>query len=886
MPLVAILSTVVVEGPLALRTRRLEAARSGEIGMQIVTLPQLAARLAGGFARPAQGRPLDEAARAALGQADLTALAPLRDLPGMVRALVRTLERLWRADVALGPQAEDARLRDLAALDAHVRAALPRGMLAPPDLVRAATARVALAPQVLGPVRFEHVHELPPVWRPLVAAIAEVTPLAWSAAAGSGGAPEDLAPALAPPRPAARLVACADPQHEVVEALRWARALMADQGVRPAEIAIVAASPEPWDDHLLALSAAADFPVHFSHGVPLLATRDGQACAALADVLAHGLSQERVRRVLGHGAGRAPMLFDLPARPLAEVRRQALLGDLGQWRRALEMARSERDDGVDPEAALLPALELMAKGLAVAEAAGGQLLPSSAAAHWSAALAAAPAVALGFSLQASRVGDGRDPGANVVWAPARHLVGAPRPWVRMLGLTARAWPRPDLSDPLLPEHILALDPQAPISRAEADRRAFEAIAGAASAELVLSYGRRSRQGGRQAPSPLAAGDAEATVLRRMRVPEHAFSEADRLRARPAEAADTPALARAQTCWRARRAGALSPYDGLLRADHPAILRVLAQPQSPTSLRRLLRDPLGYVWSYVLRWRDGVHPASPLALDDRAFGDLVHLLLQHAVNALEPVPGFGRASEGETQSALNAAMTSIGQTWPLERATPPPLLWRYTLELARAFAWRALTLDGTFAPGTRSWTEIEFGDPNGPAAEADAPWDPRAPVLVSGTELTIRGAIDRLELSADDRGARVTDYKTGLPPKNPAAMVLAGGAELQRVLYAIAVRQHRPDARAQARLVFLNDETPIPHRLAGDELEAAIEQAVGALRAGVDLMRRGVALPGPDAETDWSPSRLPLPAVGEMYRAIKQPAFGRAFGAFDAVWRLR
>ena len=38
--------TVIVEGPLAFRMRRIAAARQGEAGVQIMTLPQLAARLA------------------------------------------------------------------------------------------------------------------------------------------------------------------------------------------------------------------------------------------------------------------------------------------------------------------------------------------------------------------------------------------------------------------------------------------------------------------------------------------------------------------------------------------------------------------------------------------------------------------------------------------------------------------------------------------------------------------------------------------------------------------------------------------------------------------------------------------------------------------------
>lgn len=45
--------SVAVDGPLALRMRRLDAAREGATGRQILTLPLLAARLAGGFIAPA-----------------------------------------------------------------------------------------------------------------------------------------------------------------------------------------------------------------------------------------------------------------------------------------------------------------------------------------------------------------------------------------------------------------------------------------------------------------------------------------------------------------------------------------------------------------------------------------------------------------------------------------------------------------------------------------------------------------------------------------------------------------------------------------------------------------------------------------------------------------
>jgi len=76
------------------------------------------------------------------------------------------------------------------------------------------------------------------------------------------------------------------------------RALLADGKARPEEIAIAAASPADFDDHMLALSQDANLPIHFVQGVKAVTTADGQTAAALADVLVKGISQERVRRLL------------------------------------------------------------------------------------------------------------------------------------------------------------------------------------------------------------------------------------------------------------------------------------------------------------------------------------------------------------------------------------------------------------------------------------------------------------------------------------------------------------------------------------------------------------------------------------------------------------
>ena len=107
-------------------------------------------------------------------------------------------------------------------------------------------------------------------------------------------------------------VSAATAYHEAVEAMRWVRQLLASGRAEPAEIAIASATPADYDDHLLALRADASLDLHFVHGVKVTASREGQAAAALADILLRGLSQTRMRRLNTLLRGYAGPFADLP----------------------------------------------------------------------------------------------------------------------------------------------------------------------------------------------------------------------------------------------------------------------------------------------------------------------------------------------------------------------------------------------------------------------------------------------------------------------------------------------------------------------------------------------------------------------------------------------
>ncbi len=85
--------TIIVGGGTAGAALRLEAARHGWHGVEIRSIEQVAARLAGGFLQPIDADVLGDAAGAAIAAVsaeELGDLGDIADLPGLPMALAAT----------------------------------------------------------------------------------------------------------------------------------------------------------------------------------------------------------------------------------------------------------------------------------------------------------------------------------------------------------------------------------------------------------------------------------------------------------------------------------------------------------------------------------------------------------------------------------------------------------------------------------------------------------------------------------------------------------------------------------------------------------------------------------------------------------------------------
>ena len=428
--------TVITHSRLAWRHERAQAAAASHHGLQALPIEGLAARLAGGFLQPIDPDALKAAVTKALS-ADLGDLDRIKDLPGFPRAAAATLSKAWAAGLDLAHLAATAepeaasRLAAVARLEEEVLRHLPLSMCRPADLVSAALARASYARVLFGRIAVLGRTEMSPVWRPLLAALAAETDVQWIA--GPRHVPpwvhELGIPVVEAPRetPEIRTESCASPRHEALEALRWARELIASGRARPEEIAIAAASPEEWDDHFLALGDMSGLDLHFVHGRKVLTTPDGQLAAAIADVLLRGFSHTRMIRLVSLLRRHGKLLGALPPDWAQALPADAPLLDAARWRQVLSTLtpRSFRDGG-DHAPALRELVDILARGLKRAAEIGELLLKGRSLAIWRKALTEGPPEALDVTLTSLRLPDDVAPEAAIIWAPAAALAAVPR----------------------------------------------------------------------------------------------------------------------------------------------------------------------------------------------------------------------------------------------------------------------------------------------------------------------------------------------------------------------------------------------------------------------------------------------------------------------------
>lgn len=882
--------TVIVNGRLALRAERLRAAREGAQGRQVLAVEHAAERLAGGFVKTVDMRTLRRAVSEAAPEVALGDLDTIKDLPGFPAAGASTLMKLWLSDAAEGDLGNHPRMQALARLDEAVTAKLPAHLLKPNEILKRATERSSRAAAVFGSVVFRGMTDLHPVWHPLLQHVSSVARIVWDA--GPRQVPDWTAGTGAEilTRPAARrtaentrAVSCSTPAHEAEEAVRWVRKLLA-QGIPAGEIAVATCNVGRYEDHLRAADRASGIGFHYSRGFPSTWTEEGQAAAALADLVSEkGLEQARIRRLV-EACIRHQRFADLPDDWGDLVPEGATLSRIEYWDAALSKPKAQ-----PLKHAIGPVLkEIAAFGGKIEDAMrlAEMVLPPAALAVWEKAMADGPPAASNLTIGSVRVADRSDPSSSPCFMSAEEFAAAPRRHVWLLGLSSRDWPRRDREDPLLPSYVVDQRILRPLSPSEADRRDF-ATAWRAAEEVVMSWPRRGADGRLQAVSHLVRDhasesglpfpDAGVDRLARCAPPSSPASLTELQAVRKDDFAESPQGSRASACWRAWHSRELTAYDGLVDAGDPAVKEAVAKAQSATSLRLMLSDPLGYVWKYCLGFSVPDTDDGLIGMSPRLFGSLLHETLRIAVDALDGPkgPGLGSADGQAVRFQVHKAAMTVKAKMETSQPVPPKLLWKGAVAKVEELAVDALT---AYVPleGQKSYAEVPFGGARDPSETRPRPWNCQQDVFIPGTRIRVQGVIDRLDFSGDGRVARVIDYKTG---KESNHGLIDGGQEIQRPLYAVAVKALTEGVEQVSSSLHYVATGGIHEN---EEIDRAVSLVSEAALNAVAGLENGKAIPGP-ADLATREFIFAMPANYLQYLERKAVALEEARGPTADVW---
>jgi hypothetical protein len=205
-----------------------------------------------------------------------------------------------------------------------------------------------------------------------------------------------------------------------------------------------------------------------------------------------------------------------------------------------------------------------------------------------------------------------------------------------------------------------------------------------------------------------------------------------------------------------------------------------------------------------------------------------------------------------------------------------------LQATRKVATAALTYRLDRLPNQKSWTEIPFGMTDG-RGRSQLPWDPTLSVEIPGTGVVIQGQIDRLDLSGDNRQARVIDYKTGRLSRDMADVVLKGGTELQRCLYAFAVRTLLgPKVKVEAALLYPKAADGDQAMFPLDDIQGALDTLAAAIACARTNIEKGLALPGIDVGDTFNDYAFALPA-NPSYLTRKRSVANKHLGDAIKIW---
>lgn len=255
-------------------------------------------------------------------------------------------------------------------------------------------------------------------------------------------------------------------------------------------------------------------------------------------------------------------------------------------------------------------------------------------------------------------------------------------------------------------------------------------------------------------------------------------------------------------WRPR----LSSADGLYKRDE-ATVAALAEHQlrrrsySPTALQSFAACPYRFLLSAVHRLRPRDKAVRLERLDPLTRGSLFHQVQFELFQRLEQQQLLPM-QEDDLAVLLDFAdrqLDDVAARYQEDLSPAIPRVWALEIESLRTDlrGWLRAVVAAA-EPWRPRHFEFTFGLPPDPLSQGTTEVPRHEAVVLDGKRL--RGAIDLVEIDEARKVIRVTDHKTGRPPRE-RQLVIGGGEILQPLLYALAAEVHLGQPVESGRLFY-------------------------------------------------------------------------------------
>ena len=257
---------------------------------------------------------------------------------------------------------------------------------------------------------------------------------------------------------------------------------------------------------------------------------------------------------------------------------------------------------------------------------------------------------------------------------------------------------------------------------------------------------------------------------------------------------TERWARAEKRW--------SQFDGVVRVTQATRTfldsqRLGNRPYSVSALQKFSTCPYQFLLSAAYRLAPLEEPEPLQRMDPLTKGSLFHQVqaeffraLQHAKLSIEPEHLDG------VLSILDDTLTRIAADYYERLAPAIDRVWHDEIAAIRADL-RVWVDRVARDPEWEPWLfEFAFGLPGQPGHDPESLPDP---VTVDG-RFVLRGSIDLVEKKPGTRILRVTDHKTS-KNRSKRNSIIGGGAQLQPVIYSLAVEQAKGFSVESARFSY-------------------------------------------------------------------------------------